>query len=327
MCAPSEVAACWHLLVVAPQAASSPTLIPLAPGLPTSSPAMRLYTTTLPAAHPRAGRWRQGLGRAQFTCRSKAALVAEGRAGRQCPTGGDGGAAAASAAAAGVLPLGAVRLEAPGEVDMLVFDVHQGELAHRLENAVHLGQRWEHRLQRRAAALPVGARRLLAGGIAGACGKTSTAPLETVKMQLVAGHKGAWEAAAAIWRRGGAAAFFKWAEGRGPQLSELAAPAACSPMRVPAGDSLALAPAAAAGGTLSSCLLPPPLPPPPLLQGQHGRRASDHSQPGHRAVLLREPEEDLQVRPGVGGGSRGASVGSRRTGSWRGGASAGDPPA
>lgn len=44
----------------------------------------------------------------------------------------------------------------------------------------------------------------------GAAGKTSTAPLETVKMQLVQSHKlGTREAVQAIWRRGGLRAFFR----------------------------------------------------------------------------------------------------------------------
>lgn len=48
--------------------------------------------------------------------------------------------------------------------------------------------------------------------MAGAAGKTSTAPLSTVQMQLMLagnGGGGARAAAASIWRRGGAAAFFR----------------------------------------------------------------------------------------------------------------------
>lgn len=41
-------------------------------------------------------------------------------------------------------------------------------------------------------------------------GKTSTAPLETVKMQLVqSGDMTTWQAAQLLWRRNGAAAFFR----------------------------------------------------------------------------------------------------------------------
>jgi hypothetical protein len=78
--------------------------------------------------------------------------------------------------------------------------------------AVHSVERLEHRLQRRAASLPLGVRRLLAGALAGAAGKTATAPLETVRMQLLqSGTATAWAAAVATWQRGGAAAFFRQA--------------------------------------------------------------------------------------------------------------------
>jgi hypothetical protein len=62
---------------------------------------------------------------------------------------------------------------------------------------------------RRLRRLPVGVRRLLAGGAAGAVAKTATAPLEVVKLQLTQGGRlGAWGAARAIYGRAGAAGFF-----------------------------------------------------------------------------------------------------------------------
>lgn len=48
----------------------------------------------------------------------------------------------------------------------------------------------------------------------GAAGKTSTAPLETVKMQLVQSRSlGTLEAVQAIWHRGGLRGFFRQAHG------------------------------------------------------------------------------------------------------------------
>lgn len=41
-----------------------------------------------------------------------------------------------------------------------------GELRRAVEHEVHRVQRIEHRIQKRAAALPAGLRRLLAGGVA-----------------------------------------------------------------------------------------------------------------------------------------------------------------
>lgn len=57
--------------------------------------------------------------------------------------------------------------------------------------------------------LPEGVRRLLAGGLAGAVGKTATAPLEAVKLQLVQGRMGVWEAALLIYHRNGLGGFFR----------------------------------------------------------------------------------------------------------------------
>lgn len=49
----------------------------------------------------------------------------------------------------------------------------------------------------------------------GAAGKTSTAPLETIKMQLVQSRSlGTLEAVQAIWHRGGLRGFFRQAHGR-----------------------------------------------------------------------------------------------------------------
>lgn len=53
--------------------------------------------------------------------------------------------------------------------DLLVG--HDSEIVRSARHAVHSVERVEQRLQRRAAALPAGVRRLLAGGIAGAAGK------------------------------------------------------------------------------------------------------------------------------------------------------------
>lgn len=79
------------------------------------------------------------------------------------------------------LPPAAFELEAAGEVDRLLYPHSAlGELEHRAEAVVHSAQRLEHRLQRRAAALPVALR--VAGGVAGACAKSVTAPLSTVQM-------------------------------------------------------------------------------------------------------------------------------------------------
>jgi len=55
------------------------------------------------------------------------------------------------------------QLEDPGEVDMMVG---RGELRRAVEHEVHRVQRLEHRIQRRAATLPAGLRRLLAGAVA-----------------------------------------------------------------------------------------------------------------------------------------------------------------
>ncbi len=139
--------------------------------------------------------------------------------------------------------------------DLLVG--HDSEIVRSARHAVHTVERLEQRLQRQAAELPAGVRRLLAGGVAGAAGKqafrsvcclfgaglpvclamhlaclpslapgarpenpalkhsrpagkTSTAPLEAVKMQLVqSGDMTAWQATQVLWRRGGVAAFFR----------------------------------------------------------------------------------------------------------------------
>ena len=56
------------------------------------------------------------------------------------------------------------QLEDPGEVDMVVCC--RGELRRVVEHEVHRVQRLEHRIQKRAAALPSNLRRLLAGAIA-----------------------------------------------------------------------------------------------------------------------------------------------------------------
>lgn len=78
------------------------------------------------------------------------------------------GRPAPAAAASASIPLEALQLEEPGEVDMLLY--HNSEFLHRVENAVHTAQRLEHRLQKQAAALPEGLRRLFAGR-AGWCGR------------------------------------------------------------------------------------------------------------------------------------------------------------
>lgn len=94
-------------------------------------------------------------------------------------------APATTAAAPLPSPLGpaAFQLQAAGEVDRLLYPRSPlGELEHRAEAVVHTAQRLEYRLQRRAAALPAAVRRLVAGGLAGACAKTATAPLSTVQM-------------------------------------------------------------------------------------------------------------------------------------------------
>jgi hypothetical protein len=71
-------------------------------------------------------------------------------------------------------------------------------------------ERLERRIQKQLVALPISLRRLMAGGVAGAVSKSATAPLETLKMQLVqAGSTTAWQAATATWRRGGVLAFFR----------------------------------------------------------------------------------------------------------------------
>lgn len=174
---------------------------------------------------------------------------------------------------------------------MLVF--HASSLAHELENAVHAAQRVEHRLQRRAAALPAGVRRLLAGGLAGAAGKTSTAPLEAVKMRLVqSGDLGTARAASMLWRHGGVKAFFKRVQNRrvlggvGPQqpAAGLHAPAPCHSLCGPAlGDALTLFPPPPA------CAQHPPK------QGQWHGRPEDHPFARHRAVHLRISQEAVQV--------------------------------
>lgn len=57
--------------------------------------------------------------------------------------------------------------------------------------------------------LPIGVRRLIAGGLAGAVGKTATAPLEAIKLQVVQGHMGTFQAAAMLYHGGGFHAFFR----------------------------------------------------------------------------------------------------------------------
>lgn len=56
--------------------------------------------------------------------------------------------------------------------------------------------------------LPDGTRRFIAGGFAGATGKTVTAPLEAIKLQLVQSNIGAWEAVRNVYGRRGLFGFF-----------------------------------------------------------------------------------------------------------------------
>ena len=56
---------------------------------------------------------------------------------------------------------------------------------------------------------PVPVRRLIAGGIAGAIGKTATAPLEAIKLQVVQGHMGTLQAAYMLYNTGNFHAFFR----------------------------------------------------------------------------------------------------------------------
>lgn len=163
----------------------------------------------------------QGKGRVRLTCRPGLKLEAWQRGSspqraaaaehRPPPTGGAPRAAPATAAAAASLPASAAPAATTFELDIGELLVgRSSELERASRRAVHSVERLEHRLQRRATALPAGVRRLLAGGLAGAAGKTSTAPLEAIKMQLVqSGGMTAWRAAGALWRRGGARAFFR----------------------------------------------------------------------------------------------------------------------
>jgi solute carrier family 25 phosphate transporter 23/24/25/41 len=57
--------------------------------------------------------------------------------------------------------------------------------------------------------LPVGLRRAVAGGLAGAVGKTATAPLEAVKLQLVQKRITTGQAVRLLYGRGGVLAFFR----------------------------------------------------------------------------------------------------------------------
>jgi solute carrier family 25 (mitochondrial phosphate transporter), member 23/24/25/41 len=123
--------------------------------------------------------------------------------------------------------------------------------------------------------LPPPVRRLLAGGVAGAVGKTFTAPLESVKLRVVQnGSLGALEAARLIFARGGFGGFFR---GNGLDVArtvpskaiELAAFDALKPILlslthkigdqrhpiVP--DNLAVAAAGALAGVLSTTVVHP----------------------------------------------------------------------
>lgn len=114
-----------------------------------------------------------------------------------------------AAAAAVLLPpsAGAWQL---GEGGDLLVGAASPPLVKRTLRAVRQVERIERRIQKQLVALPISVRRLMAGGVAGAVSKSATAPLETLKMQLVqAGSTTAWQAATATWRRGGVLAFFR----------------------------------------------------------------------------------------------------------------------
>ena len=148
--------------------------------------------------------------RVRFTCRGRAARLGDG-----APLGASGRPAGAlllpARAPAGNGAPAPPLWEFEEAADLLLG--HDPELIRQSRRAVHKVGRLEHRLQRWAATrLPAGVRRLIAGGLAGAVGKTATAPLETVKMQLVqSGGATAIGAATALWQRGGAGAFFRCA--------------------------------------------------------------------------------------------------------------------
>ncbi|KAL4859773.1 Arabinosyltransferase RRA3 [Chlorella vulgaris] len=120
-----------------------------------------------------------------------------------------GGGPGQAAAAAVLLPpsAGAWQL---GEGGDLLVGAASPPLVKRTLRAVRQVERIERRIQKQLVALPISVRRLMAGGVAGAVSKSATAPLETLKMQLVqAGSTTAWQAATATWRRGGVLAFFR----------------------------------------------------------------------------------------------------------------------
>ena len=152
--------------------------------------------------------------RIRIACDSRVRFVCRGRARLgDGPTVGVSGRPAApplpARASTGNGGGGAPLWEFEEAADLLVG--HDPQLIRQSRRAVHRVERLEHRLQRWAATqLPAGVRRLIAGGLAGAIGKTATAPLETVKMQLVqSGGATALGAATALWQRGGAGAFFR----------------------------------------------------------------------------------------------------------------------
>lgn len=179
------------------QPIAAPPLVPARPLQPEAAAAAAAAVAAAAVRQP--GR----PGHPSFSCRRRARLPSVGERWQARPQ--RGAAATATVAWSAQLPPAAFSLEAAGEVD---WRVHVR--SHAVENVVHVGQRLEHRVQHRLAALPGPARRLMAGGIAGAFGKTSTAPLETIKMALVSSSStGVRQAAADIWARGGVRAFFR----------------------------------------------------------------------------------------------------------------------